>query len=541
MSYSSITKVKSKNLFLVFFALASLFPILIAVFVLYRHISPYLAPNEFEALSDTFSLGLCVMVLFPLMSFFLMYRWLDSLESVTSEIVFKSGEVANRQKDFAEQFIVRQNNYVDSSVNLPHKPDENEIQSLVRSFNAVFQSAADQLEERNRLRELLSKLIGIASSLTSELDFDRLFPLIVGNVTEVMNAERTSLYVVDWDRNEIWTKVSEGVKQIRLPIGYGISGQVAKTGEMFNITDAWELPYFDRSFDIKNNFRTKSVLCIPIKSHQGRIIGVLQVINKKGKELFDEEDEVFLRGLTSQVGIALENSILVDEVLASFTSSVSTLSAVVDARHPYTAGHSERVKEYSLLIAREMKLSKDELEPLKYAAILHDIGKIGIRDDVLMKNGPYTPQDWEVMKTHPMKTKAILDKFRFPRHLNSVPEIAYLHHEKLNGEGYPNGLRGDQIPIESKIIAVADTFDAVTSKRDYPKYDAFGQVLSYDPMPLFKVIDLLKNQAGRHFDPLVVDTFIRCLPQALTLYRGNHFPTEYVDDIIHILIPNTPE
>ena len=532
--HASLTKGKSKNIFLAFFFLAAIFPVLIAALITYYYILPNLGPAQHDALSETFVLGLGAVAIFPLLSFFLMYRWIESLERITSEIVSKSAEITSRQKEFSEQSIQNQSNYADASIDMPYRPEENEIQSLIRSFNAIFQSAADQLEERNRLRELLAKLIGVASDLTSELDFDRLFPLIIGNVTEVMAAERTSLYVVDWERREIWTRVAEGIKQIRLPFGQGISGRVAETGEVINVADAWELPYFDRSFDEKNYFRTKSVLCIPIRSHLGEIIGVLQVINKRGKDRFDHEDEVFLRGLSTQVSIALENSLLVEELLTSFTSSISTLSTMVDARHAYTAGHSERVKEYSLAIARQMKMSKGDVETLKYAAILHDIGKIGIRDDVLQKNGSYTPHDWEEMKTHPLKTKLILDQFHFPRHLRRVPEIAYLHHEKMNGGGYPNRFAGDQIPLEARIIAVADMFDAVTSKRDYPKYTS-DETLGHDPMPLALVIDLLKKLADQDYDTFVVDSFLHCLPEVLIMYRGDHFTPEYVDDTIRRL------
>jgi HD-GYP domain-containing protein (c-di-GMP phosphodiesterase class II) len=533
---ASLTKGKSKKIFLVFFFLAAILPVLIAFLITYYYLLPNLSPSQYDSLSDVLVLGLGAVAIFPLLSFFLMYRWMETLESVTSEIVSKAAEVTSRQKEFSEQSIQNQSKYADSSVKTPYQPEENEIQSLIRSFNAIFQSAADQLDERNRLKELLAKLIGVASDLTSELDFDRLFPLIVGNVTEVMAAERTSLYVVDWERREIWTTVAEGIKQIRLPFGQGISGRVAETGEMINVADAWELPFFDRSFDEKNNFRTKSVICIPLKNHLGEIIGILQVINKKGKDKFDQEDEVFLRGLSTQVSIALENSLLVEEVLTSFTSSISTLSTIVDARHHYTAGHSERVKEYSLAIAREMKLSKEDAEILKYAAILHDIGKIGIRDDVLKKNGQFTPQDWEEMKTHPVKTKVILDQFHFPRHLRRVPEVAYLHHEKINGGGYPNRFVGNQIPLEARIIAVADMFDAVTSKRDYPKYTP-DQTLGHDPMPLLLVVDLLKKLAGRDYDSLVIDSFFLCLPEVLGMYRGDHFTPEYVDDAIRRLSP----
>jgi len=510
--YASIIALKSKRIFLVFFFLASILPIMVLLLILRNYILPALSAAPHAELEDILQTLVAVMILFPFLSFFLMYRWLKSFEALTSEIAVKSNEIVNREKEFAGQVINGQSDYVKASTDLPDDIEENEIKSLINSFNNIFQTAADQLAERNRLKELLGKLIGVASNLTSELDFDRLFPLIVGNVTDAMSAERSSLYVVDWDKGEIWTKVSEGIDTIRIPMGRGISGLVAETGKEINVEDAWELPYFDRSFDLHNNFRTRSVLCVPIEDRSGTTMGVLQVINKKGKDRFDNEDEVLLRGLTSQVGIALENSMLVDEILLSFNSTIKTLSSAVDARHQFTAGHSERVREYSLKIAYEMKLSKEDIETLSYAALLHDIGKIGISDAVLMKNGPYTADDWAEMKTHPQKTKHILDNLHFKRHLRQVPDIAFRHHEKINGTGYPEGIAGEQIPLGAKIIAVGDVFDALTSRRDYPKYDG-ETTMTHDPMPVPDAVEILKSQSGSHFDPFVVKAFIKCLSQ----------------------------
>lgn len=530
----SLINRKFRNVFLSFFALSSLIPILIAVLTLDQYIIPLLGYNGYSQLRDVLSLALLIMLVFPLLSFFLMYRRLNRLEFVTSEILLKTMAVANREEDFAAQKITEDNEF--SSDQNTHLREENEIQSLTRSFNNIFQTATDQLAERNQLRELLARLITISSNLMSELDFERLFPLIIGNVTEAMRAERTTMYIVDREKSELWSKVSEGIEQVRLPVGHGISGRVAETGEIINVVDAWGLPYFDRSYDLKNNFHTQSVLCVPIASRSKEIIGVIQVINKKDKDCFDADDEVFLKGLTSQVAIALENSLLVDEIFNLFNSSISTLSAVVDAKHRFTAGHSERVKDYALIIADKMQLPKEEIEILRYAALLHDIGKIGIRDDVLTKNGEYSPEDWDEMKTHPAKTKAILDKFLFPRSLIAVPEVAYRHHEKINGTGYPDGLSGDQLPLGSKIIAVADVFDATTSQRDYPKY-ACGQTMNSEPLPLNKVINLLQEQSGSQLDPQVVDAFLQALPKALLLHRGKHFPPAYVDATIQLLQP----
>jgi len=530
--FRSLTKEKSKKIFLISFFISTLFPVLMIIVAGYYYLFPILDADEIDKLKDVFAYGVMILLFFPLLTFFLMFRWFSFLEKVTAEITLKTMEVSAGKKEFSGQNLQVDDTYIsDLKGKSPYGNDENEIQSIIRSFNEIFQTAADQIEERDRIKELLAGLIAMATDLTSELDFDRLFPLIIGKVTDAIAAERTSLYVVDWEKREIWTRVAEGIGQIRLPLGEGISGRVADSGEMLNVADAWELPYFNRAYDETNQFRTRSVLCIPIRGRRVRHIGVLQVINKKGKDRFDRDDEILIKGLVSQVGIALENSLLVDELKLSFERSIGSLSATVDAKHPFTAGHSERVTEYSLLMAMEMGLSHDQYELIKYASLLHDIGKIGIRDEILTKNGTFTPDEWKEMQLHPVKTRIILDKFHFPEHLQKVPEIAACHHEKVNGKGYPSGLQGDEIPLESKIMAVADVFDALTSKRDYPKY-AFGEILRDDRMPINKVIAILQADSGSHFDPVVVDAFKRCLKKALLQYRDKHFPPEYVDDFL---------
>jgi len=535
--FKPMAEEKSRKIFLVFFVLSCLFPLLIMIFIVNQYLLPVIDADASGMLCDTLTYGFLVMLFFPLLSFFLMFRRIRALEGLTREIRAKSAEVIEGKKRFQDQTIEdRETFHIPAGGDTGAASDENEIQSLIRSFNNIFQTAADQLSEREHMKELLSNLIALASDLTAELEPSRLFPLIISRVTEVMAVERTSLYVIDWDKRELWTKVAEGIDPIALPVGKGISGRVAETGEVINVVDAWELPYFDRSFDLINNFRTRSVLCLPVKSPTGQMIGVLQVINKKEATGFDIKDEVFMKSLASQVGIALENSFLIDEARLSFNSSISTLSATVDARHPLTAGHSLRVTEYSLMIARELNLDRNDIEVLRLAAMLHDIGKIGIRDAVLLKDGVFTPEEREEMNTHPVKTKIILDKFHFPRSLRSVPEIAGRHHEMVNGKGYPDGLTGDQIPPSSKIIAVADVFDALTSRREYPKYDG-DRTMDPGAMPLMQAISIIQKETGSYFALEVVSAFLRCLPRALRLYRGSHFAPEYVDEAIRRLAP----
>lgn len=532
MLFKSLEGEKFRRLFLSFFALSSLLPLLILIFVKNQYLLPAIEADRTGTLATALNCGAFVMLIFALLSFFLMFRWIRSLEKLTAQIRTKSAEIKNGKNEFAGQEITVSEAIYRQAVDAVRNPgEENEIWSLVRSFNDISHVAADRLEESEELRGLMANVIGVASDFTSELEFKRLFPKIIGRVTEVMSVERTSLYVIDWDNRNIWTKVAEGIEGITLPLGKGISGRVAETGDPIKVTDAWELPYFDRSFDQRNNFRTRSVLCLPVRGRAGQTIGVIEVINKRGEDHFTGKDEILLRGLASQVGIALENSLLVDELKLSFNSSISTLSTIVDARHPLTAGHSQRVMEYSMLIADEMQLGENDVEALRLAALLHDIGKIGIRDAVLLKNGLFTPEELEEMKSHPAKTKMILEKFHFPRHLRAVPDIACHHHEKIDGSGYPDQASGSALPLGSRIIAVADMFDALTSRRDYPKYRG-QRTLGCEPMPMKEVISLLREEAGSHLAQEVVDAFLRRLPQALLRHRGDHFPPEYVDETL---------
>jgi len=378
-------------------------------------------------------------------------------------------------------------------------------------------------------------LLAVARNLTSEHDSTKLFQMIISQVTELMEAERTSFYVIDWKGWEIRTWFAEQVDAIRLPMGKGISGRVALTGEPINVADAWKLPFFDRSFDQQHNFRTRSVLCVPVINRKAHRIAVLQVINKRGKKRFDDNDQFILESLASQIAITIENSTLVKQLRLSFEGFIQTVSATVDAKHPLTAGHSQRVTDYALMIGKELSLDEDELEVIKYAALLHDVGKIGIKDTVLLKNGPFSDEERDEMNNHPLKTRTILENFSFPQKLREVPAIASQHHEKLNAGGYPFGLKGNEVSLGARIIAVCDVFDALTSPRDYPKYTKGEPSMSREPMPLTKVINIMKTDAGSHFDPQVVRAFFRCLVPALQRYRGTHFRPEYVDGVIRSL------
>ena len=185
------------------------------------------------------------------------------------------------------------------------------------------------------------------------------------------------------------------------------------------------------------------------------------------------------------------------------------------------------------LVDKKIGMNEAETELIKYSSPMHDIGKVGIPDNILLKPGKLTTEEFKIMKTHSdigSKVLAGSDS----EILKTAEEIAETHHEKFDGTGYPFCLKGKNIPLFGRITAIADVFDALTSARDYQKYTE-TETMSHAPMPLPKVLQILKTGAGKEFDPAVVAAFLNCMVDALLKYRGEHFPPAYVDETIEIL------
>jgi HD-GYP domain-containing protein (c-di-GMP phosphodiesterase class II) len=241
----------------------------------------------------------------------------------------------------------------------------------------------------------------------------------------------------------------------------------------------------------------RSAMCAPIGS-KSRLWGVCYVDNVSGDRAFDDEALDFLTAVARQAGLAMENLYLLKEQRRSLESFIGTLAATLDARDDTTAGHSARVGAISLGIAREMGLSDPDARAVYYAGLLHDYGKIGVRDDVLLKPAQLTPEEYEHVKEHPEHTYRLLSKIRFPEDLADVPLVAASHHERWDGSGYPRGLKGEQIPLGSRIVAVADAYDAITKERCYS-----------EPIPPTEALAELRMHSGTYFDREVIDAFVR--------------------------------
>lgn len=350
----------------------------------------------------------------------------------------------------------------------------------------------------------LAMLLEVTKTIGSELNMDVLLPLIAMQTTEALEADRASLYLVDDETNEVWTKVAMGITlgEIRQPVGVGLSGWVAQSGEGLNIPDVYDDERFNQDWDKKTGYRTKSMLVWPMFRRDGSVQGVFQVINKLTAEAFDALDVELLEALASSASIAVDNAEMYTANQVMMQSFFETLGATVDARDAETGGHTERVTEYAMILARKLEIPPERMRVLRTAGLLHDYGKIAVPDAVLQKPGTLTDEEYKQMQSHVSFSYDIVKQIVFPRDLRDVPQVLWEHHERNDGRGYPRGVTGDQISLEGKILHVADVFDALACKRYYKP-----------AMPMSKILSIIVGGSGTEFEESVVDAFQEMLPE----------------------------
>ncbi len=530
--------------------------------------------------------------------------------------------------------------------------------ALLLALRGAFQHAALQRaahwerRQRDLLSRNLEKLTQIGIALSAEQNHHRLLDMILTHSRELSNADAGSLYLVeeseDGKKNLRFMHTQNDSKRIPFKqfvmpaTKASISGYVAVTGETLNIPDVYHLPEgveygFNKSFDQSVGYRSKSMLVVPMRDHQNEITGVLQLINAKPSveiRISDPEAaerhvipflpalEQLIASLASQAAVALENSMLLESIVRTFEGLVKASVHAIEQRDPTTSGHSERVTELTCTLAQalsetkegryaDVSFTEEQMRELRYAGLLHDFGKIGVREHVLVKANKLYPMELEVVKSRfalikrtiqseyqekmlqraldgnteeveklreemnarlaetdsllefilrsdvptmmedgafddlmklggttyrdldgtekpyltpyelkclslrrgnltPEERKEIeshvshsynfLVQIPWTRNLRGIPEIAHGHHEKINGKGYPRGLKEEEIVLQAKIMCVCDIFDALTaSDRPYKK-----------AAPLEKAIQILKFEVkDQHLDPELVDIFVK--------------------------------
>jgi len=356
----------------------------------------------------------------------------------------------------------------------------------------------ETLEEANRrLRRTVDKLSAlheIIHAITSLLDLDQLLEVCLKQINEKLNVESSSIMLLDDNRTHLVVRASSKAEILghRQRVGERISGWVAKYKEPLLIEDIHSSGRFKPSGYA--GYHSSSLLSIPLMS-KGRLQGVINVTDRQGDQPFTEDDTTFLSMVAGQLAIAIENARLYSEQQQNSLRTVGVIADSLDARDPMTMGHSRRVAEYAIRLARALGLDEDVYNVLRLAGNLHDIGMIGICNSILSKPAPLTDQERSYVQSHSTRGDRILQSLGF---LDRVRRVIRHHHEWWNGQGYPDGLKGEEIPFLSRIMAIADAYDAMTSGRPYRAARSATEALAE-----------LQRGAGTQFDPNMVAAFLK--------------------------------
>jgi putative nucleotidyltransferase with HDIG domain len=340
----------------------------------------------------------------------------------------------------------------------------NKMNIELREYAAKIETSNAELE--HRLKELVT-LQEASKTITSSLDLDDTLQTIVKMTGEIIHSSSCAIRLLDEESQEMRTLSSTAPDE---------APPSARPPEA----------------DQQPAFSLKSFLGVPLKIGN-RVIGYFE-LGSLDEGAFSKDDRRVLQVLAGQAAIAIENARLFENTQQTYYETIRSLAQALEARDAYTKGHSERVTRYALETAREMGLSDHSRKVIRYAGLLHDIGKIGISDSILHKRLKLTDEDWEAIRSHPLFGDSILGPLKF---LQEAQAIVLRHHERYDGSGYPGHLKGNEIPLEARIIAVADAYDAMTSDRPYRQ-----------AMDHRTATGELEKSAGRQFDPAVVEAFL---------------------------------
>ncbi|MBI4056452.1 MAG: GAF domain-containing protein [Elusimicrobia bacterium] len=351
-----------------------------------------------------------------------------------------------------------------------------------------------------KLDELLTTLLGLhemGMTVTGNISQEQFCKAVLENAMRLMNSNRASVMILDPKTNELKILASKGlsgsvVESFRLKPGEGVAGKAFESGESIFI----ENPNKDTRYTPhgSSSESQEPFISIPLRV-KNKSVGVLNLHSTSETEPFNDYNLKFLTILAGEAAITLENLDLFDSLQTFYLDLVQTLARAIDSKDSYTHDHADRARQKARRIAQELKLPEQMIRYIEYAALLHDVGKIGIADSILLKPGKLTAEEYEEMKKHPAIGHQILAPVKS---LGPVAQMVLYHQEWFNGQGYPDGLKGEEIPLGARIVATIDAWDAMTSDRPYRK------ALSRE-----KAISELKKGAGTQFDPKVVDIFLR--------------------------------
>ncbi len=377
---------------------------------------------------------------------------------------------------------------------------EEDLNLLLGISGQISQAIANaRLHEKTDMQVAeLSLIQELGKAINSSLDLDSVLNYFIDMTSRITDSVHTSLMLYDEETNELYVEVHRGfedqsIKDFRMKVGEGIGGTVALTRRSMKVDNTKYSAEYKKLWSYGRE-EELTFICAPLLN-KDNLIGIINCERPykiKGPFTYDNLD--LLETLASQASIAIENAKLYHNLLNVYLETIRSLAAAIDAKDSYTHGHSRRVTDLSVGLALEMKLPKKEVDIIRHASLLHDVGKIGISEQILRKPGKLNDEEFEAIKSHPNIGAGILSSIEF---LKDVCEIIKHHHERYDGRGYPDGLKGEEIPLGARIVTVADSFDAITSKRPYRK-----------PLTLDEATAEVIRCSGNQFDPEVVKAFV---------------------------------
>ncbi len=370
----------------------------------------------------------------------------------------------------------------------------------LESLRATVERGLEKLflqRENVRLKNAVS-LYQLSAAMGGTVHLDSLLKLVLESVIAEFDAGLATIALVDSDTNELQVQAFHGDWETisGMPFLTGkdeIPETVVETGDAEIVKD---ITVENANTDHGRDSAKAAGICVPLFA-KGSVIGVLSFVRFGLIRPFTTGDLHSISIIAAKAASAIESSMLYDELEDAYLSTIRALANSIEARDNYTRGHAERVTHIAEMLARGIGWGEDEIRWLRIGSTLHDVGKIGIPDSILNKPGPLTEEEFEVMKGHPETGSKLLEGIPFLKPIH--PYVLY-HHEKWDGSGYPKGLKGEEIPVEGRLLAIADTVDAILTNRPYRAASVMEKVL--DELTIFR---------GRQFDPYLVDSFIELI------------------------------
>ncbi len=399
---------------------------------------------------------------------------------------------------------------------IPESIRETDVQKRLNIDEIKSRSSADL--DIDPTFDKLRILHNIFSRIHSDGDIKSMTSFVLDSIFKLSGAERGAVLLLKKGSYDI--VASRTLSSENIEISSTVLDEALKKREVILTSNAMGDERF-LSGDSIFMQSIKSVMCVPMES-EGKIMGAVYIDSRQVEGIFCENDMEMIGSIALHTGTAIEKITLMDNISSLFMGTIRSLIKAIEAKDKYTSGHSDRVASYALCIGKGLDLPSKMLAVLHLSGLLHDIGKIGVEEKILLKNGKLSDKEFEQVKAHPVRGVEIIENIK---NIEDVTSAVKYHHEKFDGSGYPSGLKGNDIPLTARILAVADTYDAMTSDRPYRK--------SFAPE---KAVDEIRKFTLKQFDPDITEVFLRLYnkSQILPDVDINHFFSSLKDELLSI-------